>query len=88
MEFTKTDQPAIAMDSKCGANPSDEGPIDLQDEHGVGTAEILLLPDGGYGWVCVTAVLLINAHTWGISTARDPYSDQCVLLFANPSLVL
>lgn len=73
MEFTKTDQPAIAMDSKCGANPSDEGPIDLQDEHGVGTAEILLLPDGGYGWVCVTAVLLINAHTWGISTCYSVF---------------
>ena len=24
-------------------------------------------PDGGYGWVCVGCVLLINAHTWGLN---------------------
>jgi hypothetical protein len=23
-------------------------------------------PDGGYGWVCVACILLINCHTWGI----------------------
>jgi len=22
-------------------------------------------PNGGYGWVCVAAVFVINAHTWG-----------------------
>jgi len=25
-------------------------------------------PDGGYGWVCVAAVFMINAHTWGINS--------------------
>ncbi|KAJ5344573.1 major facilitator superfamily domain-containing protein [Penicillium brevicompactum] len=25
--------------------------------------------DGGYGWVCVVAVFLINAHTWGINSS-------------------
>lgn len=25
-------------------------------------------PDGGYGWVCVACVFLINAHTWGINS--------------------
>ena len=26
------------------------------------------LPDGGYGWVCVVCVALVNAHTWGINS--------------------
>lgn len=25
-------------------------------------------PDGGYGWVCVITVFLINAHTWGLNS--------------------
>lgn len=25
-------------------------------------------PDGGYGWVCVACVFLINAHTWGLNS--------------------
>ena len=24
-------------------------------------------PNGGYGWVCVACVFLINAHTWGFN---------------------
>jgi hypothetical protein len=27
-------------------------------------------PDGGYGWVCVACVFLINGHTWGKHQAR------------------
>ncbi|CAG8178348.1 unnamed protein product [Penicillium salamii] len=26
-------------------------------------------PDGGYGWVCVVAAAVINAHSWGFNTA-------------------
>ncbi|OJD29701.1 mfs transporter [Diplodia corticola] len=26
-------------------------------------------PDGGYGWVCVACVVLINAHTWGVNSS-------------------
>ena len=24
--------------------------------------------DGGYGWVCVACVFLVNAHTWGLNS--------------------
>lgn len=24
-------------------------------------------PNGGYGWICVGCICLINAHTWGIN---------------------
>ena len=24
-------------------------------------------PDGGYGWICVACVFLVNAHTWGLN---------------------
>lgn len=27
-------------------------------------------PKGGYGWVCVGATFLLNAHTWGINSVR------------------
>ncbi|MCJ1406895.1 hypothetical protein MMC19_000965 [Ptychographa xylographoides] len=26
-------------------------------------------PDGGYGWVCVAAVFMVNAHTWGLNSS-------------------
>lgn len=26
-------------------------------------------PDGGYGWICVACVFLINAHTWGLNSS-------------------
>lgn len=29
--------------------------------------------DGGYGWVCVVCVFLINAHTWGINSVRPAH---------------
>jgi hypothetical protein len=28
-------------------------------------------PNGGYGWVCVGCVFLINAHTWGINSVSS-----------------
>ena len=27
-----------------------------------------VVPDGGYGWVCVACVFLMNAHTWGVNS--------------------
>lgn len=29
-------------------------------------------PEGGYGWVCVLCIFLINAHTWGINSVTTP----------------
>lgn len=28
-------------------------------------------PDGGYGWVCVACVFLINGHTWGVNSVSE-----------------
>ncbi|RTE73717.1 hypothetical protein BHE90_011850 [Fusarium euwallaceae] len=32
-----------------------------------------IMHDGGYGWVCVFAVFMLNAHTWGISTSYSVF---------------
>ena len=28
-------------------------------------------PDGGYGWVCVASVFIINGFTWGVTAVRS-----------------
>ena len=28
-------------------------------------------PDGGYGWVCVASVFIINGFTWGLTAVRS-----------------
>ena len=38
-----------------------------------------VLPEGGYGWVCVLCCFLINAHTWGINSVSH-------LILRPPSL--
>lgn len=35
--------------------------------------EVQSNPDGGYGWVYVMCVFMINAHTWGINSVRIPF---------------
>ena len=29
-------------------------------------------PDGGYGWICVASVFIINGFTWGVTAVRFP----------------
>lgn len=35
----------------------------------VPTPEPPAAPNGGYGWVCVACVAMINAHTWGLNSS-------------------
>lgn len=38
-------------------------------------------PDGGYGWVCVACVFLINGHTWGVnSVSANPFRPMTFIL--------
>ncbi|KAL9061566.1 MAG: hypothetical protein Q9162_000098 [Coniocarpon cinnabarinum] len=32
-------------------------------------------PDGGYGWVCVLCVFLVNTHAWGLNFAYGVFLD-------------
>lgn len=41
-------------------------------------------PDGGYGWVCVACVFLINGHTWGVNSVSQ-IAFYNMLLYANNS---
>lgn len=45
-----------------------EPPIDHHRPMGTNVKERKYVPpNGGYGWVCVVCVFLINAHTWGLN---------------------
>ena len=36
-------------------------------------------PDGGYGWVCVASVFIINGFTWGVSAVRSIQNSSIAL---------
>ncbi|KAF4631551.1 hypothetical protein G7Y89_g6580 [Cudoniella acicularis] len=56
-----------------------DGAVSVDSEKYVGTnnleqtqAEVKIAdvpPDGGYGWICVACVSLINGHTWGLNSS-------------------
>ena len=37
-------------------------------------------PNGGYGWVCVVCVFLINAHTWGFNVVSEPLPSSLIVI--------
>ena len=37
-------------------------------------------PNGGYGWVCVVCVFLINAHTWGFNVVSEPLPSFLIVI--------
>ena len=54
----------------CENDPADDEPVNTDPEQAEPLARIEVEPppDGGYGWVCVMCVFLVNAHTWGINS--------------------
>lgn len=65
-------------------DPVDNGPVtsDTEQAQPLAPTEV----DGGYGWVCVVCVFLVNAHTWGINSVRShclQASLNSLISFAN-----
>ena len=47
---------------------ADKTTTDPQESEPSEKPEADVLPDGGYGWVCVACNFWINAHTWGVNS--------------------
>lgn len=41
----------------------------IEAEKQTSVAQPDVIPNGGYGWVCIACCFLINAHTWGLNSA-------------------
>jgi hypothetical protein len=74
----------LTIDADKGADDGEQLTIDADNgssgtdaEKADGAPAVLapqgdVAPDGGYGWVCVFCVFMINAHTWGINSVCRP----------------
>lgn len=47
------------------------------------TADVPPPPDGGYGWVCVVACLLINMFSWGVVSV-SPLPQPLLTRISSP----
>lgn len=73
---TKTaddDQLTISADNASSSSDTEKAPVGLEPLAPL-VPEPDVAPDGGYGWVVVACVFMINAHTWGINSVRPPFS--------------
>jgi hypothetical protein len=45
---------------------------DASPNHNTSVSQEPLVPNGGYGWICVACIFFLNSHTWGINSVRCP----------------
>lgn len=89
MEFSKPIFENLVMHSGHQRSSSSLGHVRIENNHESKAVGVLgdeaqvastdeaekdcILPNGGYGWVCVICAFLINMHTWGISFVSQSF---------------
>lgn len=81
--YRECDNPSAAVAEKSSSGTDAEnGHVDQTQA----SSEIDVPPDGGYGWVCVACIFMINAHTWGINSVGGPVLVDTRKAIANGSV--